>query len=256
MASARAERWLVKYAGLGDIGTRKLRTARLLHEAGFTAPAAGLCHGFLVERWVEGGRLDNTPLPKEKVVEWLGGYLGWRGANLRTTEAGAALDELASMAVQNCDEALGARHAAELRRWFEARPLPQGEPRVEIDGRLHPWEFLVCPDGTLLKMDAVDHCRSHDLIGCQGIEWDLAGASVEFDLSDAQLQKLVACAEAAMHRTVDRELLRYMKPCYLSFQLGLWTLADQAGTDEGDRLRSATRRYEAGLSHFLAQARH
>ncbi|MGX8008942.1 hypothetical protein ACVDG8_007960 [Mesorhizobium sp. ORM8.1] len=256
MAAAGAERWLVKYAGLGHIGTRKLRTARLLHEAGFAAPVAGLCHGFLVERWVEGGRLNNTDLHKDKVVEWLGRYLGWRGANLQTTEAGAAPDELARMAVQNCGEALGASRAADLRHWFAARPLPRSAPRVEIDGRLHPWEFLVCPDGTLLKTDAVDHCRSHDLVGCQGIEWDIAGAGVEYDLSDAQLLKLVACAEAAMHRAVDRELLSYMQPCYLSFQLGLWTLADQAGADERDRLQPPIRRYEAGLAHVLGQARH
>jgi hypothetical protein len=160
------------------------------------------------------------------------------------------------MAVQNCGEALGASRAADLRHWFAARPLPRSAPRVEIDGRLHPWEFLVCPDGTLLKTDAVDHCRSHDLVGCQGIEWDIAGAGVEYDLSDAQLLKLVACAEAAMHRAVDRELLSYMQPCYLSFQLGLWTLADQAGADERDRLQPPIRRYEAGLARVLGQARH
>jgi hypothetical protein len=253
LASAGAGRWLVKFAGLGESGLHKLRTATLLHESGFGPLVAGLCHGFLVERWVEARRFDGTGVSRERFIEWLGRYLGWRGAHLRTSETGAAPDALASMAVRNCGEALGPTNAVELRHWFEARPLPQSTHRVQIDGRLHPWEFLCCADGKLLKTDALDHCRSHDLIGCQGIEWDIAGAVVEYDLSDPELLQLTVCTEAAMHRAIDRELLSYMLPCYLAFQLGLWTMADQAETGESDRLRSLIERYQTRLSRFLEQ---
>ncbi|TPM96917.1 hypothetical protein FJ977_18525 [Mesorhizobium sp. B2-1-3A] len=253
LASAGAGRWLVKFAGLGESGVQKLRTGRLLHESGFGPPVAGLCHGFLVECWVEANRLHGADVSRERFIAWLGRYLGWRGVHLRTSATGAAPDALASMAVQNCGEALGVTKAAELRHWFDARPLRQSLRRVQIDGRLHPWEFLYCPDGRLLKTDALDHCRSHDLIGSQGIEWDIAGAVVEYDLSDAELLHLTVCAEAAMNRAVDRELLSYMLPCYLAFQLGLWTMADQAETGESDRLRPLIERYQSRLSRFLEQ---
>ncbi|TIP50713.1 MAG: hypothetical protein E5X77_05000 [Mesorhizobium sp.] len=152
------------------------------------------------------------------------------------------------MAVQNCEEALGERFALALQSWFACQPSPGPRRRVEIDGRLHAWEFLVSPHGSLLKTDAFDHCRSHDLIGCQGIEWDIAGARVEHDLSAAELSKLVVCIETS----IDRDLVDYFEPCYLAFQLGLWTIARQSADDE-DRMRStrAVERYKTGLVRLL-----
>ncbi|TIV22613.1 MAG: hypothetical protein E5V99_26745 [Mesorhizobium sp.] len=154
------------------------------------------------------------------------------------------------MSVQNCEEALGERFAHALQSWFAGQPSPGPTRRVEIDGRLHAWEFLVRPHGSLLKTDAFDHCRSHDLIGCQGIEWDIAGARVEHDLSAAELSKLVGCIEQAT--LIDRALVDYLEPCYLAFQLGLWTIAGQS-TDEEERMRStrAVERYKDGLVRLL-----
>ncbi|TIP06082.1 MAG: hypothetical protein E5X76_09585 [Mesorhizobium sp.] len=248
MATSGGERWLVKFAGLGETGRRKLGTAKALHEAGFGAQPAGLCHGFLMERWIDAGRLDREGPARDLLIEWLGRYLGWRAARLQTGEAGASLDQLARMAVQNCEEALGERFALALQSWFACQPSPGPTRRVEIDGRLHAWEFLVSPHGSLLKTDAFDHCRSHDLIGCQGIEWDIAGARVEHDLSAAELSKLVVCIETS----IDRDLVDYFEPCYLAFQLGLWTIARQSADDE-DRLRStrAVERYKTGLVRLL-----
>ncbi|WP_210214152.1 hypothetical protein, partial [Mesorhizobium sp. M2A.F.Ca.ET.037.01.1.1] len=250
IASAGGERWLIKFAGLGETGQRKLGTAKVLHEAGFGAQPAGLCHGFLVERWIDADRLDREGPARDLLIDWLGRYLGWRAAKLQTDETGASLDQLAGMSVQNCEEALGERFAHALQSWFAGQPSPGPTRRVEIDGRLHAWEFLVRPHGSLLKTDAFDHCRSHDLIGCQGIEWDIAGARVEHDLSAAELSKLVGCIEQAT--LIDRALVDYLEPCYLAFQLGLWTIAGQS-TDEEERMRStrAVERYKDGLVRLL-----
>ncbi|RWL50292.1 MAG: hypothetical protein EOR60_02745 [Mesorhizobium sp.] len=250
MASSGGEHWLVKFAGLGETGRRKLRTAKALHEAGFGAQPAGLCHGFLVERWIDAGRLDRAGPARDLLIEWLGHYLGWRAARLQTDEAGASLDQLAHMAVQNCEEALGEKFAHALQNWFACQPSPRPTRRVEIDGRLHPWEFLVLPGGSLVKTDALDHCRSHDLVGCQGIEWDIAGARVEHDLSAAELSKLVICIEQAT--SIDRALVDHFEPCYLAFQLGLWTIAGQSA-DERERMCAThiVERYKAGLVRLL-----
>ena len=44
--------WLLKFAGLGREGERKLERARILNAAGVAPAVAGYRHGFLVEEWV------------------------------------------------------------------------------------------------------------------------------------------------------------------------------------------------------------
>ena len=41
-----------------------------------------------------------------------------------------------------------------------------------------------------MKTDALDHAFGHDLVGCQDIAWDLAGAAVEFDLDTEERETL------------------------------------------------------------------
>ncbi|BCM17902.1 hypothetical protein [Mesorhizobium sp. J8] len=251
MALTGGERWLVKFAGFGDAGQRKLRTAKALHEAGFGAQPAGISHGFLVERWIDAGRLDRAGLPRDMLIDWLGRYLGWRAAKLPTDEAGASPEKLVDMAVQNCREALGEGQAQALAGWFARYPPQPVLGRIEIDARLHPWEFLVRQDGTVLKTDAVDHCRSHDIVGCQDIAWDIAGARVEYELCEAELTRLIKGIEAEMTRAVDRSLVERMEPCYLALQLGLWTIAAQSAEGH-DRVKAiqAADRYRIRLSRF------
>ncbi|MER8578825.1 hypothetical protein NKG95_08760 [Mesorhizobium sp. M1423] len=252
LASAGREKWSVKFVGLGEIGMHKAGTAGRLHDAGFGPEVAGLCHGFLVERWIDGTTLDRARLSKEKVVAHLARYLAWRAANLPASEPGASLEALADMAVRNTSEALGERRAAELQNWFSNQASPKNIQRVEIDGRLHPWEFIVSRSGTLVKTDALDHCRSHDLVGCQDITWDIAGARVEYSLSDAATVALCKAVEARASRPVDANLAHYYEPCYLAFQLGLWSMAARSGDDrEQIRLAAAARRYAAMLLRFL-----
>ncbi|MES0031725.1 hypothetical protein [Mesorhizobium sp. M0040] len=252
LASAGREKWSVKFVGLGEIGMHKAETARRLNDAGFGPDIAGLCHGFLVERWIDGTTLERARHSKEKVVVHLARYLSWRAANLPASEPGASLEALADMAVQNTSEALGESRAAELRNWFSKQAPPKTMQRVEIDGRLHPWEFILSRGGTLIKTDALDHCRSHDLVGCQDIAWDIAGARVEYSLADAATAALCKAVEATTSRPVDANLVHYYEPCYLAFQLGLWSMAERSGDDrEQIRLAAAARRYAAALLRFL-----
>lgn len=250
------DRWLVKFAGLGETGQRKARTAAMLYEAGFGPEVVGLCHGFLVERWVDGTTMDQATLPRERLVSELARYLAWRALDLRSCEPGASLLALAEMAVHNTCEILGETRAAKLRDLLSKQPPVQALQRVETDGRLHPWEFLVCGDGTLVKADAVDHCRGHDLIGCQPIEWDIAGARVEHGLSDSEVAMLVDRVDAALKRHIDADLVGHFEPCYLAFQLGLWRMAAHAENgQEKARLAAAAKRYETGLMRFLDKSR-
>jgi hypothetical protein len=127
--------------------------------------------------------------------------------------------------------------------------------RVETDNRLHAWEWLVLPDERILKADAHDHYAGHDLVGCQDIAWDVAGAVVELGLSEAERAKLCAVVEDETGRPVDPDLLALLERCYLAFQLGDHALAADSASDsdpaEADRLNAAVERYARRLRYAL-----
>jgi hypothetical protein len=120
-----------------------------------------------------------------------------------------------------------------------------------IDGRLQPWEWLLMPDGRILKSDAVDHHCAHDLIGSQDIAWDVAGAAVEFSLDASEREALRESVAAAAGCAVDPALVAFYEPCYLAFQLGSFTMAAQALSgwpEEAARLGEQANRYRDRLS--------
>jgi hypothetical protein len=254
---ARGETWLLKFAGLGREGERKLERARILHAAGFGPPVAGYRHGFLIERWLDDARpLDRCPLDPDWLGEQVGRYLGFRARAFPTrVRRGASPAELCAMARHNAEEALGPDVARSFDRWT-AEDLAQLAERVrpvETDNRLHAWEWLVRSDGRLLKCDALDHHAGHDLVGCQDIAWDVVGATVELELPASAQARLCAVVERAAGRALDPQLIALLTPCYLAFQLGSWTMAARAapGPEEAARLWRAAGRYATRLRHAL-----
>src|SRR4051794_338832 len=67
---------LFKFAGLGSIGERKLGMARALHATGLTPEPLGLVHGFLVERWCDGQRLDCDDKPIAELARYIAARAG------------------------------------------------------------------------------------------------------------------------------------------------------------------------------------
>ena len=237
-------RFLARFAGLGDTGAAKLAAARRLHAAGFAPEPLALRHGFLLERWVEG-----TPLPAAAgtaMIARLARYLGFRARALPADGDGADAAALRRMAVFNA----GALDGAELAGRVDARlagidrlaPVP-----VRIDGRLHPWEWRRTADGTIVKTDALDHAAGHDLVGCQDIAWDVAGAAVEFDLSAAAAEALRRGVAEAAGRAVPAEAVAAFRLCYAAFQGGLWRMTGEGGPDGAWRTERQVARYRALL---------
>ena len=238
--------WLLKFAGLGRVGRAALEEARWLHAAGVGPEPLGLRLGFLIVRW-EDGAVPLRPGEGAGHLAGLGRYLGLR-ADL-AAGPGADLATLAEMAACNIAESLG-EVTAQAWRHGPGRldRLPAPRP-VRTDNRLHGWEWLRRPDGALIKTDATDHHRGHDLVGSQDIAWDVAGACVEFGLSIDEVGGL----EAAGAFRVDRVLLGWMVPVYLAFQIGLWTMAAQsAGGNEAGRIEALIERYRDTLRDCLA----
>ena len=246
LAQTASGRWIARFAGLGRIGEAKLALARDLHLAGFGAETLGLCHGFLLQRWVEAPNLLQCPLDRPALLSGLAGYLAFRQRLAMPDYAGADPARLMHMAIHNAAEALGDAAAAALdRRLTTLAPAAAG-PRVLIDARLHRWEWLVPADG-LLKTDALDHAMAHDFIGAQPIAWDLAGAVVEHDLDAEAAEALLNAFAAAGGAVPSAAMLDFYRLCYLAFQLGSWTLSQGADAP-------LARRYAALLSATIGSA--
>jgi hypothetical protein len=206
-------RWIARFAGLGEIGEAKFARARALADAGFGPQTPALRRGFLLQRWETGARLDRSGFDRARFLARLARYLAFRARTFpATTEDGATPQALAEMARVNAGACL-------------APPRPIGPP-VHVDGKLDPWEWLVRPDGSFVKLDAVDHSCSHDLVGCQPIAWDVAGAEAAFGLSAAELARLLD-AMAAEGAPVSPEALAFHRVCHAAFQRGRQALAGE-----------------------------
>lgn len=283
---AGGRRWLLKFVGLGAHGARAYVQARVLAEAGFGVPVTGLRHGFLVQPWLEEARPLSTagrevdrwreearPLStvgreveRWRLVERVGEYLGFRSRHFGTVgdECGASVRELWEMACHNAEAALGRDLASALHWWGPGLAgLGRAVRRTVTDNRLHAWEWLVLPGGRILKADAVDHARGHDLVGCQDLAWDLAGAAVELGLDADGQGTLRAEVERHKGHVPAPDVLRFHRQTYLAFQLGHHALAatsyDASAPDEASRLRRAADRYaqllRAELTDFAASTR-
>lgn len=256
--------WLLKFAGLGEAGRDAFRRAQRLTDAGWTPRVAGLRHGFLVQRWES----DATPLPlsaalpRDRLVRHIADYVAFRATAL-PGGTGASLRTLFDMAKRNVALALGVDAAERLDAWEPLLcPLERAVRRCAVDARMHAWEWLVTPARRLIKTDAIDHCRGHDLVGCQDPAWDLAGAAVELSLDGAEREELLR--RFAVHAPPPpRELVEFLRIAYLAFQLGRSALgaaavADWAPTDAA-LLEEERRRYaqllRAELSSIAAAGR-
>jgi hypothetical protein len=189
--------WLLKFAGLGRIGQAKLQLGRELHAAGFGPEVAGLTRGWLVTRW------HPEAAPARPRVSELRTYLRLR-STLPAPQPGASPELLLTMIRRNVPAL--AEWAPDL---SGLRPKP-----VRTDNRLAAHEWLRLPSGRLLKADALDHHAAHDLVGCQDIAWDVAGAQLELDLSEEEAGELASAVGA------DPALLAFYRVAYAAFRLG------------------------------------
>jgi hypothetical protein len=234
LLTAGGRQWLLKFAGLGRYGREKLALAEALGEARLIPPVTGLRHGFLVGPWLD----EVRPLPLAPEVDPLAlldavsTYLAFRAARFPAApeERGATPLKLFEMLVHNIKRALGPVSAEVVRDWRgRLSEIARLERPVLTDNKMHAWEWQVTPEGDFLKADALDHHRGNDLVGPQDVAWDLAGAAVELDLSEPELDLL---AEAVARRSgtprAERVQLDFYTVAYLAFQTGRHALAAEA----------------------------
>jgi hypothetical protein len=240
--------YIARFAGIGRTGEAKLAVAQLLHAAGFAPEPLALRRGFLLERRAPGPPLAADALRQPAALHEIARYLGLRARLLPATAAGGAdLASLCEMARLNAaelgGEALGEAVAARLAGFERLRRLRP----VRIDGRLQAWEWLRGPDGRLCKTDALDHAEAHDLVGCQDIAWDVAGAAVELGLSGWETDALRRSVGTEARHPVDPRAVAGFRLSYAAFQAGAWAMAADACPADAARLRLERDRYLAAL---------
>ena len=258
VASARGT-FLLKFTGLGAFGREKMARAEAMAKAGFTLAPLAWRHGFLVEPW----RADASPMlwPEQDrgaFLMHLARYLGFRARAFPARQnAGASLADLWAMTKANGTEALGEAAARSLDPWGERlRELATAARPVAIDGKLHAHEWLVDGRGRWIKTDALDHCCGHDLIGCQDIAWDVAGAAVTFELSTLETERLRRDVETEARQSCHPSLVAFFQIANAAFQVGVLSLA--RGREDGDeaaRLDRAVRSAVAALRREIDSLR-
>jgi len=240
--------WLAKFEGLGALAKRKAAMAQALCEARFTPRDGEARHGFALQLWVEDARAIDAA-PRDAIIARLADYIAFRASALPAVRTGGAtMRELFRMARHNCVEALGDEETAAVDT-FEAKldSLARIERAIATDNRMHAWEWIVDGRGAILKCDAVDHCASHDLVGCRDAAWDVAGAIVEFALRRDERARLLARLDA-QGAAIDGRLLDFFLLAYPAYQLGAATMAAQANAawpHEARRWRDEAQRYGA-----------
>lgn len=261
---AGGRRWLLKFAGLGRHGREKLEMARALSTEGLIPPVAGLRHGFLVGPWLEGARpLPIVPsLDRSALLDAVARYLAFRVSHFPAPPGarGASPEKLLEMAAFNAGRALETGVGEVIEEWRSHLPeIDRLERPVLTDNKMHAWEWLVTVEGEILKADALDHHRSNDLVGPQDPAWDLAGAGVELDLDEEELDWL-ADAVARRTGTLRARLVQlgFYRFAYLAFQTGRHTFAAEACAASASReaadLRTAAERYAAILPNAPGNA--
>lgn len=230
---ANGEEWLVRFAGLGAAGAEKEALARLLERAGFGPDVRGLTHGWLIQRW------HGEAHPARPQLEELAAYLRLRA--FLPAKQGASLAELVTMVRRNVPA---------LAHWSPpVEPLQLRVRAVRVDGRMAVHEWLRLPSGKLLKADALDHHQGHDLVGCQDLAWDVAGAGIELDLPPES----VAALEQALG--VDPELTAFYRIAYAAFRLGAHRMSEgMVSGEEALRHARAAERFERALVDAVEDA--
>jgi hypothetical protein len=242
-------RLLLKFVGLGRHGRARREIAETLADASLGPTVHGLRHGFLAVDLVD-GRPSSAP-PTRADLAAIASYVARRAGAVPSTVRCADLHELLTATRVNVAESLDeacAGRACEL-----VRSLGRAPARVAVDGRMQPQEWIRS-GATLTKTDGIAHHDDHFLQPPADPVWDIAGASVEWQLDGAQEEYLV---REYASRSGDFAAGGRVAPCrvaYLAQRVGYASLAaDTLGASpDGRGMRALAARYRAQLRSSLA----
>ena len=166
-------------------------------------------HGYLVRPWIEGqilARADKSPALLSRLAEFLA-----------------------------------------LRPWRRQRAAENvADAYFGCSGRLAPENWIRLPNAALRKLPETLQGYDHTAIDVQPLGWDLAGAIVEWDLSEHEASGLLAEFAARSALRLELRGVREHVQRYALFHAERAAFcAEQASAEEAARLRAECARYSA-----------
>jgi hypothetical protein len=239
---------LLKFAGLGAYGAAAFERLRRVSASGMTQAATQLRRGFIDLTFIEGA-VATPPFPDEE-AETVGRYIGLRAAEFGDAPSdGRAIAEMTRTNVQELRTDEGPMPAAVLSR---IHAVFESAPASDIDGRMLPYEWIRTPAG-LMKVDVFEHGGDHFFPGAQNPAWDLAGASLELELSDTGVRRMLDAYKHASGDARAHERMSVYRLAYAAFRAGYAaTAADAlAGSAEGERFARVLARFRKHLRRLI-----
>ncbi len=245
--------WMVRYAGLGASLDRWLERAAALSD-GKAGPTEMAGLGFVTRPWVEGTPFRRGVGQDPVLANAMAGYIAVRAGRFRTGQPADAA-WWANLLLENGVEAgLQRQELGRAARALEL--LPEREATIP-DGRLQPWEWIRTGAGGTVKIDTVDHGDGLRLPGPADPAWDVAGATIELELTPAAAEHFRQAVRSAAGgppagraaAAADAGAVAAYRPVYAAACYGDSALAAREATDptDGSRLRAEARFYAAAL---------
>lgn len=228
------EQRLFKFLGFGHYGDDVLRREEIVADAAFGPHPRREAHGF-----VSYPRLFGRPMVarnlNQSVLARIAGYCAFRQRSFGQNVS--RLDSLQQMAEHNL---------AELN--IDTPINLQLERPVLADGRMQPHEWLLLPDGQMLKTDSGGHGDDHFFPGPTDIAWDLAGAIVEWGMDQRQSDFFLEEYDRLSGDKAGRRIGSFLT-AYAVFRHAYCLMAANAlrATDEKRRLDLAADYYSRAL---------
>lgn len=246
--AAQEKTYLLKFAGLGKYGRRKLLRAQKLHGAGFIQEVSGFANGFIVSEFIDARPLSASEATPA-LIDFAARYFSHLKRHFSVGASEITFDELMEMIRINIASGLGREIVEEARGFIESfrKTFAASEP-VAIDGRVLPFEWLSTGAG-FIKADSLDHHADQFFPRCQDMAWDIAGFIAEFMLDERQKALLLGrYSEFSKDDHIGARLPFYMI-AYLSFRLGYSVYAQDElkGTPDGEKFKEISNRYAAQL---------
>ena len=187
------QKHVFKFEGLGDLGRKIRQCSRIVHEAGFGARVDAAGDGMSRYEFVPGRAFDCSAL-STLVLDRIAEYCVFRIGEFSSDAADGQFEEMVRF---NLSQETG-------RDWPLGAESFRTDHCVIADGRMAPHEWIRCRDDRVIKVDASQHGDDHFFPGPTDIEWDLAGAIVDWeDHPDQGEQRGAEGHQALNHYILD-----------------------------------------------------
>jgi hypothetical protein len=229
-----------KFLGFGHYGEAALAREQQVASAGFGPKPRREENGFASYPLIQGrpmraADLNQATYLNADILARLADYCAFRAR-----EFPAELNDL-------CALQLMADHNLRELAFDVSVQLELKRPAI-ADGRMQPHEWLINPDGKILKTDSGCHGDDHFFPGPTDIAWDLAGAIVEWEMNPVQEKAFLELYRCASEDDASSRIQHFIA-AYCAFRAAYCLMAANAlgESEESRRFGLAAARYKLAI---------